>query len=78
NTVYKFDAADRILSLDADPFSGFNVRYISDIAKKRTFNEETKQMSRLYAVETTTTLFGAKADHRLAVKPSRMTEIAKA
>lgn len=78
NTVYKFDAADRVLSLDADPFSGFNVRYISDIAKKRKFDEETKQMSRLYAVETTTTLFGAKADHRLAVKPSELPEIAKA
>jgi molybdopterin-containing oxidoreductase family iron-sulfur binding subunit len=78
NTVYRFDKADRILSLDADPFSGFNARYIADIAKKRAFDEETKQMSRLYAVETTTTLFGAKADHRLAIKPSKMVDFAKA
>jgi len=78
HTVYKFDQADRILSLDADIFSGFNVRYINDIAKSRSISEEKKDMSRLYVVETTTSLMGAKADHRLAVKPSQMPEIAKA
>lgn len=77
-TVYKFDQADRVLSLDADIFSGFNVRYTKDFAKKRTFNEEKKEINRLYSVETTMTLTGAKADHRLAVKPSQMIEIAKA
>ncbi len=77
-TVYKFDQADRILSLDADIFSGFNVRYTKDFAKKRTFSEEKKEINRLYSVETTITLTGAKADHRLAVKPSQMIEIAKA
>lgn len=76
--IYKFDQATRILSLDADIFSGFNVRYIKDFNKSRAFSEETKQMSRLYAVETTMSLTGAKADHRLAVKPSQMPEIAKA
>lgn len=75
--VYKFDKAERILSLDADFFSGFNSRYASDFAKSRELNEEKKEMSRLYAVETTFTLVGAKADHRKAVKPSEMVEIAK-
>jgi len=77
-TVYKFDQADRILSLDADIFSSFNVRYTKDFAKKRTFNEEKKDINRLYSVETTMTLTGAKADHRLAIKPSQMVEVAKA
>ncbi|MDQ3088593.1 MAG: TAT-variant-translocated molybdopterin oxidoreductase, partial [Acidobacteriota bacterium] len=76
--IYKFDQATRILSLDADIFSGFNVRYIKDFNKSRAFSEEKKEMSRLYAVETTMSLTGAKADHRLAVKPSQMPEIAKA
>ncbi|MEP7037730.1 MAG: TAT-variant-translocated molybdopterin oxidoreductase, partial [Acidobacteriota bacterium] len=78
NTVYKFDQAQRILSLDADIFSGFNVRYIKDFNKSRKYSEESKNMNRLYAVETTMSLTGAKADHRLAAKPSQMPEIAKA
>lgn len=78
NTIYKFDQAQRILSLDADIFLSFNVRYIKDFNKSRAFSEEKKEMNRLYAVETTMSLTGAKADHRLAVKPSQMPEIAKA
>jgi molybdopterin-containing oxidoreductase family iron-sulfur binding subunit len=77
-TIYKFDQADRILSLDADIFSGFNVRYIKDYTKKRNFSEEHKDLNRLYCVETTVSLTGAKSDHRIAVKPSQMPEIAKA
>ena len=77
-TIYEFDKAERILSLDADIFSGFNVAYIKDFGKSRAFNEEKKEISRLYSVETTISLTGAKADHRIAVKPSQMTEIAKA
>ncbi|MGQ0541864.1 MAG: molybdopterin oxidoreductase, partial [Blastocatellia bacterium] len=78
NTVYKFDEAERILSLDADIFSGFNVRYIADFAKGRSLTDEKKEINRFYAIETTTSLMGAKADHRLAIKPSQMAEIAKA
>lgn len=76
--VYKFDQATRILSLDADLFSNFNVRYIKDFNKSRVFSEEKKEINRLYSVETTISLTGAKADHRLAVKPSQMPEVAKA
>ncbi len=78
NTVYKYDLADRILTLDKDIFSDFNVRYIKDFAKKKNFNEQHKEINRLYAVESTMTLTGAKADHRLAVKPSQIAEVAKA
>lgn len=76
--VYHIDKADRILSLDADIFSGFNVGYINDYAKGKAYSDEKKEISRLYSVETTISLTGAKADHRLAVKPSQMSEIAKA
>ena len=76
--IYKFEKAERILSLDADIFSGFNVAYIKDFAKGRAFSEEKKEINRLYSIETTVSLTGAKADHRIAVKPSQMVEIAKA
>lgn len=76
NTVYKFEAAERILSLDADIFSGFNARYMRDFAKARAYSEEKKEINRLYVVETTLSLMGAKADHRIAVKPSEMFGIA--
>ena len=78
NTVYKYDLADRILTLDKDIFSDFNVRYKKDYAKRKNYSEQNKQINRLYAVETTLTLTGAKADHRIAVKPSQVAEVAKA
>jgi molybdopterin-containing oxidoreductase family iron-sulfur binding subunit len=78
HTVYKFDQAERILSLDSDIFSGSNPRYMGDVIKGRTLSEERHELNRIYVVETTMSLMGAKADHRLAVKPSQMPEIAKA
>src|SRR5258706_4876505 len=76
--IYKFDKAERILSLDADIFSSFNVGYIKDYAAGKNFTAEHKEISRLYSVETTISITGAKADHRLAIKPSHMTEVVKA
>ena len=76
--IYKFDQATRILSLDKDIFSDFNVRYTKDYNRSRLYNHEKTDINRLYAIETTMSLTGAKADHRLAVKPSQMPEIAKA
>ena len=78
HTVYKFDEAERILSLDADIFSGSNPRYMGDVIKGRTLSEERHELNRIYVVETTMSLMGAKADHRLAAKPSQVPEIAKA
>src|SRR5688500_5325374 len=77
-TIYKYDLADRVLTLDKDIFSDFNVRYIKDYAKRKNLRGDNKQINRLYAVETTMTLTGAKADHRIGVKPSQMPEVAKA
>jgi MoCo/4Fe-4S cofactor protein with predicted Tat translocation signal len=78
NTIYKFDLAEKIVTLDADIFSNFNVRYMKDFAKGRAFAKGKKEINRLYAVESTITLTGAKADHRLTVKPSQVAEVAKA
>ena len=78
NTVYKFDLAEKIVTLDSDLFSNFNVRYMKDFIKGRAFEKGKTTMNRLYAVESTVSLTGAKADHRLSVKPSQVAEIAKA
>jgi MoCo/4Fe-4S cofactor protein with predicted Tat translocation signal len=64
-TIYDFEKADVIVSLDADfLYAGFpgNVRYIRDFAKRR--NPDGK-MNRLYVIESTPTTTGAKADHRI-------------
>jgi len=76
--VYHFDKAERILSLDADIFSGFNVGYLKDYASGKAWSPDKKDINRLYMVETTSSITGAKADHRLAVKPSQMIDVAKA
>jgi MoCo/4Fe-4S cofactor protein with predicted Tat translocation signal len=80
NTVYNFERAERILTLDADIFGGTNVRYMKDFAKSRNpgHGEEKRVMNRLYAIETSFSLTGAKADHQLGVKPSEFVEVVKA
>ena len=73
-TRYDFSKADVIVSLDADFLSaGFpgNTRYIRDFAKRR--NPDSGNMNRLYAIESTPSSTGAKADHRL---PAKANEIA--
>ncbi len=77
HAVYKFDKAERVLLLDADIFSGSNPRYMADAIKTRQLSD-TAAMSRMYVVESMATLAGSKADHRLAVRPSQVAEIAKA
>jgi Fe-S-cluster-containing dehydrogenase component len=78
HTIYRFENADRILSLNSDFLASFNVGYVKNYSKKHNVSEEKLDMNRLYMVETTLTITGAKADHRLPVKPSQMSEIAKA
>ena len=72
-TVYSFDQADVVVALDSDFLSMGPgcVRYIHDFVKTRRLGEGNR-MSRLYSVESTLTLTGAKADHRLAVRPSEV------
>jgi molybdopterin-containing oxidoreductase family iron-sulfur binding subunit len=68
-TRYDLSKADVIVSLDADfLYAGFpgNTRYIRDFAKRR--NPDDGKMNRLYAIESTPTSTGAKADHRLPLR----------
>jgi MoCo/4Fe-4S cofactor protein with predicted Tat translocation signal len=70
-TTYKLDAADVIVSLDADFLSaGFPgmTRYARDFAKLR--DPDSEKMSRLYVIESTPNATGAKADHRLSMRAS--------
>jgi len=80
NITYKFDLAERVLSLDSDFLSaiGASQRYAHDFMVKRSFTEENKGINRLYVVETTPTNTGAKADHEWCVKPSQFEGIARA
>ncbi len=67
-TRYDLSKADVIVSLDADfLYAGFpgNVRYIRDFASRR---NPDAPMNRLYAIESTPSSTGAKADHRLPVR----------
>ncbi|MCU1329739.1 MAG: 4Fe-4S ferredoxin, iron-sulfur binding domain protein [Bryobacterales bacterium] len=73
NPVYKFDQADVIFSVDAN-FLGAGpggVRHARDFASRRGLREGV-ETSRYYAIETTPTHTGCKADHRVAVKPSEL------
>ena len=80
NTIYRFDRADRVLALDSDFLAATpgNLRYARDFIEKRRVLAGKAEMNRLYAVETTPTNTGAKADHRFAVKPSELETFARA
>ncbi len=81
NTVYRFDRADTILSLDSDFLDSHaeSLRYAHDfIARRKIRSTSGTSMNRLYAVEGSPTLTGAKADHRLRVRSSQVQTIALA
>ena len=75
-TRYRFEAADVVLSLEADPFafSPGRLRYMHDFAVRR--RPEVGPISRVYAVESTPTLLGAAADHRLPLRSSALEQFA--
>jgi molybdopterin-containing oxidoreductase family iron-sulfur binding subunit len=78
--VYRFDRADVVLTLDADPIDTLpgHVRYAHDIMSRRRVRSGNATMSRLYAVESMPTNMAATADHRLPVRPSDVAGIAAA
>ena len=74
NPVYKFDQAEVVLSIDGN-FLGNGpggVRYARDFVSKRVLRGGNTTQSRFYAVETTPSSTGCKADHRQAIKPSEV------
>ncbi len=68
---YRFDQADVILTLDADFLGGGpgSLAYARQFAARRN-PKDAERMNRLYAIESMPTSTGAKADHRLPLKPS--------
>jgi molybdopterin-containing oxidoreductase family iron-sulfur binding subunit len=80
DTLYHFDKADIVVSLDADFLTcgPTAVRYARDFADRRRVTDDKKEMNRLYTVESTPTLTGAKADHRLALRASEVEAFTRA
>jgi MoCo/4Fe-4S cofactor protein with predicted Tat translocation signal len=76
----RFDQAQVILSLDADflrtPAGG--VRYTRDFTDGRRVRSNRTNMNRLYAVESTPTVTGAMADHRLPQRAHQIESLARA
>ena len=79
NTTYRFDVAQRVLSLDCDflspTFPGY-LRYSREFMAARQVTESARDINRLYVVETTPSNTGAVADHAWQVKPSEFEAIA--
>ncbi|HEY1524606.1 MAG TPA: TAT-variant-translocated molybdopterin oxidoreductase [Candidatus Angelobacter sp.] len=79
--IYKFENAVVVLSLDADFLSGAwfpgFVRYARDFMRGRKL-ENSDQMNRLYVAESAPSTTGAKADHRLVLRPSEVESLARA
>jgi molybdopterin-containing oxidoreductase family iron-sulfur binding subunit len=80
STCFHFDKADVILSLDADFLSSpvYPLCYTRQFAAKRRPSPADLTMNRLYVVETTPSLTGLAADHRLAVRASEVEATARA
>jgi len=81
DTIYHFDKADVILAVDADFLSptglpGFQ-RYARDFTSRRKMKLGVA-MNRLYVVESTPSLTGAKADHRMPMRSSDIRAFARA
>jgi MoCo/4Fe-4S cofactor protein with predicted Tat translocation signal len=80
NTTYRFDLAQRILSLDCDflapSFPGY-LRYSREFISRRKVTESNRDMNRLYVVETTPSNTGAMADHAWEVRPRELEGIAR-
>ena len=74
NTYYELDKADVILSLDAD-FLGSgpaSLRCARQFSNRRRVTGNKADISRLYVVESTPTVTGGRADHRLPLRTSEM------
>ena len=82
DTVYHFDRADVIVSLDSDflTWGPARLRHIREFAARRVTppNGSAPGMNRLYMFESSPTITGAKADHRVSLGPAKVSRIASA
>jgi molybdopterin-containing oxidoreductase family iron-sulfur binding subunit len=80
NTIYRFEKADVILSLDSD-FLGSgpgHVRYAREFSRRRALRGPNDTMNRLYVIEPTPSITGASADHHLPARASDVELCARA
>ena len=72
--VFDVGAADVIFAVESDLISAVPgwLAYARQFAARRRPDETGGPMSRVYAIETTPTLIGAKADHRLPMRPEEI------
>ena len=80
DTVYNFAAAARILALDSDFLSmpPGKLRYAHEFVDGRRVSAGRTDMNRLYVVESTPTITGALADHRLPLRAGQIEGFARA
>jgi MoCo/4Fe-4S cofactor protein with predicted Tat translocation signal len=79
NVCYRFDKADVILTFDADFLLHMpgSVRYARDFIAKRRVGAGQTTMNRLYVVESTPTITGTMADHRLPLRAGLIASVAR-
>jgi molybdopterin-containing oxidoreductase family iron-sulfur binding subunit len=72
--TYDLGAADVIFAVESDLISATPgwLAYARHFAARRRPTETGGKMSRVYAIESTPTLIGAKADHRLPLRPAEI------
>jgi len=77
--LFHFDQARCVLALAADPFSDGPgaVRHAMDWSSARAATRDAADghPARLFAAEATPGLFGARADHRIALSPARIEDL---
>jgi MoCo/4Fe-4S cofactor protein with predicted Tat translocation signal len=74
--LYNLTKAERIFGIESDLISATPgwLAYARQFAAARRPTETGGSMSRVYAIESTPTLLGAKADHRLPMRPDEITK----
>jgi len=79
-TQFHFENAKIILSLDSDFLNSHpnSVRYARDFAGRRRARFPQNEMSRLYVVESSPSVTGSNADHRLPLRAGEIENFARA
>jgi molybdopterin-containing oxidoreductase family iron-sulfur binding subunit len=78
DTIPSLDRADVVVCLDADPLGEGpgQLRRVREFATRRHATIEGASSQRLWSIESSPTLTGARSDHRLGVTAGRVSELA--
>jgi molybdopterin-containing oxidoreductase family iron-sulfur binding subunit len=79
DTQYRFDKANVILSLDADFLNTgpASIRHTRDFSSRRNARIDAKNLNRLYAIESSPSLTGGMADHRMVTRAAEVESFAR-